>query len=125
MGILKNLIKNSEEKAEFKEKLKNAQQESKINRLIEERQKSSNRRELERYIKEQEEMKIKQTLDQIRKKNNKEMWKSENLILAQPATMLNEDRPILKEKNIFHNNQNMFTKKHSIKNKTDMGFFKW
>jgi hypothetical protein len=40
-------------------------------------------------------------LEKIHKKNNQELWKSKNTILGEKTTMLNNDRPILKEKNIF------------------------
>lgn len=124
MGIIQKLLGKTEEKREFKEKLKAAQEEDKIYNLVEERKKSANKRELERYYREQEEARIKQALDKIHKKGNQEMWKSKNLILGQKTTMLNCDRPILKEKNLFKNNKNIFNKQYAIKNKTDMGFFK-
>jgi len=124
MGIIQRLLGKSDGNKEFKEKFKQAQEEDKIYNLIEERKKSSNKRELERYYKEQEEARIKQALDKIHKKGNEEMWKSKNLILGQKTTMLNCDKPILKEKNIFKGNKNTFTKEYAIKNKTDMGFFK-
>ena len=92
--------------------------------LIEERKKSANRRELERHIHEQEEAQIKASLDKIRKQRNSENWKTKKTILGEKSTILNEGRPILKEKNIFKGNDNLFTKAHAIKNHTDMGFFK-
>lgn len=124
MGILQNMLKGSGKKKEFKEKLRQAQEDLKIEKTLEERSKSSNKRELERYIREKEEEEIKETLNKIRKKQNKDNWKSPKLILKEKTTMLNNDRPILKEKNIFNNNENIFSKKHSIKNKTNMGFWK-
>jgi hypothetical protein len=51
------------------------------------------------------------------------MWKS-NQILKGGTSILKEDRPILQEKNIFKGNPNMFSREHSIKHNTDMGFFK-
>jgi len=71
MGLIQKLLgKTSEDKEGFKKKFKDAQENEKIERLITERNKSSNRRELERYMKEQEESKIKETLDKIHKQNN-------------------------------------------------------
>jgi hypothetical protein len=123
MGIIQRLLGKSEDKVEFKKKFKDAQQDDKVANLLEERKKSSNRRELERYMKEQEEAAIKLELDKIHKKQNSEMWKS-NTVLKGGTIILKEDRPILQEKNIFKNNPNMFTKDHAIKHNTDMGFFK-
>jgi len=113
------LSKMSENKSEFKAKLKQAQEDLKIQKTIEERAKSSNERELERYMKEQRELKIKNELDKIHKTNNSEMWKSKNLILGQKTTILKDDRPILMEKNIFLDNKT----KVPITNKGM--FFKW
>lgn len=104
MGLLQNLVKGLKgDKREFKEKFKAAQEEEKIMTLIEERKKSANKRELERYYKENEEARIKMALDKIHKKQNQEMWKTKKTILGEPTTMLKDDRPILKEKNLFLN----------------------
>ena len=124
MGLLQNLLKGSGKKKEFKEKFRQAQEDAKIERTLEERSKSANRRELERYVREQEEAQIKMTLDKIRKQRNQENWKSKKTILGEKTTILNNERPILQEKKIFMNNSNIFTKKHALKNNTDMGFFK-
>jgi hypothetical protein len=125
MGLLQRLFKGgSEDKKEFKEKFKQAQQDDKVANMLEERKKSSNQRELERYMKEQEESQIKMELDKIHKQQNSENWKSKNSMLKGQTSILKTDRPILKEKNIFNGNPNMFTKEHAIKHNTDMGFFK-
>lgn len=101
MGIIDVIKRMSKDKSEFKAKLKEAQEERRIQNLLNEREKSSNRRELERHMREQEEERIKETLNKIHKHENKELWKSKNQILSKGANMLNDDRPILKEKNIF------------------------
>ena len=103
MGLIKKLLgKSSENKAEFKAKLKNAQEEEKIDRIIRERAKSANQREVERYIKEGEETEYKKILDKLRDEQNSEMWggKGKNVLNSQKS-ILRDDRPILKEKNIF------------------------
>jgi cell shape-determining protein MreC len=125
MGIIQRLFgSKSEENKDFTARFKHAQQERKIEELLTERAKSSNQRELERYTKENEEAQIKEALEHIHKKQNTEMWKSKNSMLIGQKSILKDDRPILQEKNIFKNNPNLFTKKHAIKNHTDMGFFK-
>lgn len=103
MGLIQKLLgKSSENKAEFKSKLKNAQEEEKIDRLIRERAKSANQREVERYIKENEEAEYKKILREIRDKNNSDMWSSKgNMIINNQKSILKDERPILKEKNIF------------------------
>lgn len=102
MGLLKRLLgKTDKDKEEFKMRLKQAQDEDKIMNLIEERKKSANKRELERYMKEREEEQIKNTLNKIHKKENSELWKSKNSILDKGTSILKDDHPILKEKNIF------------------------
>lgn len=124
MGIVQNIVKGMKgNKAEFKEKFRQAQEEDKVYSLIEERKKSSNLRELERYYREGEEARVKVALRKIHDKQNRDNWKS-NPVLKSQKSILANDRPILKEKNIFKGNSNMFTKEHAIKNKTDMGYWK-
>lgn len=98
--------KLGENKRVLKEKLKDAAQERKIQRTLDEREKSSNERELESHVKEAREYHIKKQLDKIRMKKNHENWKGDNF--AGRATILDEGRPILKERNLFTGNKNMF-----------------
>jgi len=119
MGLLQKLLKGGNKK-EFKAKFKAVQEEDRIMEMVEERKKSANRRELERYMKEQEESQIKEALNEINKRRNKENWSSKKKILDGGTSILRDDRPILKEKNIFANNPNMF----KANNKNSMGFFK-
>lgn len=122
MGILQRLLgRTNEDKQKFKEEFKQAEREMKVNTMIEERQKSSNRRELERYMREQEEARIKVELDRIHKQQNHETWKSKNQVLNKGVSMLKDDRPILKEKNIFMDNKN----KVPIQNQRQGMFFRW
>lgn len=111
MGILEKLRRGiSEDKKEFKEKFKNAEQEMRVQKMLEERQKSANQRELERYEKEKFEKEIKNRLDQIHKQQTQQMWKSN--MFKQKTNMLKNDRPILRDdrkilvqKNIFLDNR--------------------
>jgi hypothetical protein len=120
MAIMDMIRKFSGNKSETRSKFKEAQENLKIQQMIEERQKSSNRRELERYYKDKEEAQIKTELDKIRKKQQRDTWSGEGGILREKTTILKEDRPILKEKNIFidHKSDIPFTKKGDM-------FFKW
>lgn len=98
--------KVNEKKAISRQKFKEAEENMKIHRMLEERQKSANRRELERHMKEQEEANIKQTLDTIRTKQQRDVWSGKNSIMNQEMNILKNDKPILKEKNIFMDNKN-------------------
>ena len=112
--------KYNEKKAVTKQRYKEAEDEMRIQRLLEEKQKSSNRRELESHIKEKEEAEIKEALDRIRKKKQQDSWSGKDSIMNSKMNILHEDRPILKEKNIFmdHRNDIPFTAKGDM-------FFKW
>lgn len=95
-----DLIKRwSENKKAKSEKFKQMQEDDKLHEMLEERKKSSNERELERHLKDQREAEIKRQLDMIRKRKNQEAWKGNNF--NNKMTILNNPRPILKEKNIF------------------------
>ena len=108
MGLIQNLLnKSKEDKSEFKEKLKQAQADRKIEKLILEREKSSNERELESHINEQREAAIKEKLQKIHKKKNQQMWKSDKTVIGNKMTILNSGSSILKEKHIFINNPNV------------------
>jgi len=108
MGLLKNLLKkSSENRSEFKEKLKQVQEDRKVENLVLEREKSSNERELESYIEEEREQEIKDQLEKIHKKKNQEIWKSDKTLIGNKMTVLNTGRSILKEKHIFLNNKNI------------------
>jgi len=126
MGIVKKLLSGSnEDKKEFKIKFKQAQQELKIQRLLEERDKSSNQRVLEREIKREAEEELKEEVQKLNMRKTKEAWKGKPIlkghksILGKDTKVLENDRPILGQKNIFLDNKT----KNPI-NKKEM-FFKW
>ena len=104
MGLIDAIRKLGQNKSETKKKFKQLQEDDRLQNMLEERKKSSNRRELEKYIRDQEEMKIKQELDKIHKMQSSESWKGSN-VLGQKTTILKDDRPILMEKNIFLDNK--------------------
>lgn len=106
MGIMDMIRKFSEKKSIDKMKFKEAQSDRKIERLLNEREKSSNERELESIMKQRREDNIKKELDKIHKQQNSEMWKSKHGVLDKGIPITRNDRPILKEKNIFLNNKN-------------------
>ena len=81
----------------------------------------------ESYYKKQREESIKEELDTIHKQQNKDSWKG-TMSLKQ-KDMLKDDRPILKEKNIFMAKQSkgMADNKNKVplQNKRQGMFFRW
>jgi hypothetical protein len=124
MGLLDSIRKWQERKSVKKEKYKEAEEEMKINKLLEERSKSNNKRELERFYREEEEEEIKKALEHIRMKKQRELWSGKNAMINQKTTILDKGNPILKQKNIFKEAPNLFTKQHIKEAHCDMGFFK-
>ena len=106
MGIMDLVRKISEKKHEKSKKFKEMQEDDRLNTMLEERKKSANLRELEKFYKDQEEAKIKLELDKIHKQQNSEMWKSKHGVLDKGISITRNDRPILKEKNIFMDKKN-------------------
>ena len=106
MGLIQNLVKGmGENKKELKQKFKDAQQDLKVRTMLEERSKSANQRELERYVKEEEEKSIKEALEKIRKGQRADAWKGKSILKSQ-KNILHEDMSVLK------GNKNMFKQKN-------------
>lgn len=119
MSIIKKIVNGiSGKDNEFKAKLKQAQEDARIQKIVDQRLKSSNERELEAHMERLREDDIKKKLDQIHKQQTKENWSGKHKILAGKTNIMKTDRPILKEKNIFKHNNN------SGGMRMDMGFFK-
>ena len=98
---------------EVKERFKEAQVEDRINRTVEDRKKSSNERELERYMKEEREKEIKNQLEYFRKKKEKEINYGHNPLNVKNVT--NKcDWEVLKEQNLFNKNKNIFKNQKRI-----------
>lgn len=111
MGLIQKLLRKSgEDKQEFKKRLKEAEMEYKVQKKLEDKLKSSNERELEAHMKKLREDDIKTKLDRIHKQQNKEMWKGKHQILDKGKSILTDDRPLLKEKNIFKSKSNLNNK---------------
>jgi len=87
-------------KIERKEKFKEIDESIRMQKIIEERQKSSNQRELERYIKEEQEKRIKQELEEWRKVRQQEDNYGHNP-LSIPNITNKSSWEVLKEKNMF------------------------
>lgn len=101
------------------------QEQDRLDTMLEERKKSANQRELEKHFKDKQEENIKEQLDVIRKKRNRDTWKGNSIlkggtsILHTDKNALSSGKSILEDKNIFLGNKsNMSIKKQD-------NFFKW
>lgn len=115
MSVMDIVRKWSEKKKEKSLKYKELEEDYKLHKMLEDRQKSSNKRELEDYYKRKEEEAIKRELDAIHKQEAKNHWKTDISMINSQKRILKNDRPILKEKNIFKDNKRIFSKEHSKK----------
>lgn len=95
MGILRDLLDKLREK---RERYKQAEQELTIQKKLQERQLSSNERELTRYMEEERQAKIKQAVEGYRKKKKDEFlygsqgWKDKrNIFKGHQSIMRNEN----------------------------------
>lgn len=115
MGF-KDIINQFGKKAkERKQMIKDLDEKLRIQKLVEDRQKSSNERELERFMKEDREESIKEQLQAMRKKRQKDIAFGHNP-LDTPNITNHTDWEVLKERNLFSGKGNMFTKSKSILN---------
>jgi hypothetical protein len=108
--------KNKERKERFHE----IDEEDRLHTIVEDRKKSSNERELERYLKEEREKKIKEQLEIVRKKRDAEINYLHNPINAKNITN-HSDFNLLKEKKLFSDNKNMFAHNSSVLSRGNLG----
>lgn len=95
------------------EKFKEMQENIRFQKILEQRQKNANERELERFQEEARQEAIKEKLNQFRKMRRTEANKS--TILKSDFNVLHNPHPILRQKNIFstkesHHGGNLFFK---------------
>jgi hypothetical protein len=125
MGIMDAIKRMSKNKNESSQRFKDMQEQDKLETMLIERKKSANQRELERHFREKQENEIKEQLDKIRKKRNKDSWKGNSIlkggksILEDNGKSMSGGKSILKDKNIF-----LDQKANMPITKQDM-FFKW
>lgn len=112
--VFKQLLqKLRESRSDDKELLHQAEREVRIQKIIEEKQKSSNLRELERYMKEDQEQRIKEELDYYRKKRDYDIKFNHNPLNTKNITK-EVEWEVLREKNQFSNNKNLFVGNPSV-----------
>jgi len=125
MGLM-NIIRQWKEKNQQKtEKYKEMEEDYRLRKMLEDRQKSSNERELENYYKKQREEGIKQQVEKIHNKQTKEGWKSKYMygggatVLKQDKNILENNKKLLMNKSVFLDN-----KLNTPMTKQEL-FFKW
>ena len=113
MGF-KDIIKNlGEGQRNRKEMIRQLDEQVRIQKLVEDRQKSSNERELERFEHEDREERIKEALIMMRKKRDQDIKFNHNPLDVQNITN-HTDWEVLKERNQFSGRGNMFTNQQNI-----------
>ena len=105
MGVKEIISGILERQKAKKEKFKEMEEDYLLRKKLEDRMKSSNERELEKYLKDQREKQIKIKVDKIHKQQNHNMWHG-NQILKSDYNILHDDKPILKQQNIFKGKSN-------------------
>jgi hypothetical protein len=95
-----------------KHRFKEMQEEHTLQKKLEQRQKNSNERELERYFEEERQRRMKIQLDNIHKKQRDEFWHDDSIlnqknVFTGGESILNQPSLLKQEGNILKN-QNMF-----------------
>ena len=112
MGIKEILQHFKEGSQRRKEMIKELDERIRIQKIVEDRQKSANERELERYLKEQREARIKKQLDRERKRRERDIKFGHNPLDI--PNIMKAKWEVMKEKNMFQNNQNIFSNQKFI-----------
>jgi len=110
MGLMNIIRRMANKKSERSEKFKQMEEDYRLNKMLMDRQKSSNERELESIMKKRREDNIKQQLDSIHKQQTKDTWSDHSIlkssnILKEDKKIMRDDKPILHQKNIFLDNK--------------------
>ena len=121
MGI-KDLIERTRGRGkERKELLRKMDEQIRAEEILQSRKKSANERELERFWKEDREEKIKIQLSYARKKREDDIRFNHNPLNTK--NIMKAEWEVLKEKNMFSGNKNIFTNQEFI-HKGDRKMFK-
>ena len=95
--MLKELLNKFRER---KAAMSNIDQDYRINKTLEQRRKTADERELERYMEEERQKQISLQLQQIRKKKNEMAWRGENNILNEPNILKGHHSILTDNKNM-------------------------
>jgi len=104
MGFKEILSRIGSKSKERKKALSQLQDQIRLQKIAEDRMKSSNERELERFMNEEREEQIKEQLDFMRKKRQKDIRFNHNPLNVRNITN-RTDWEVLKEKNMFSKNK--------------------
>lgn len=113
MGVKELLASLNEKQKQRKELLHQADQQMQIKRTLQERQKSANERELERFHNEDREELIKRALEVKRREREEDIRLNHNPVDVENITSHSEFE-VLKEKNQFANVPNTFADQGSV-----------
>jgi len=113
MGLKELIHKVSERNKERKEKIRLLDEELRLQKLVQDRMKSANERELERFMKEEREEQIKKALDVMRKRRQHDINFGHNPLDVKNITA-KTDWEVLKERNLFSNTGNIFANQDFI-----------
>ncbi len=102
-----------ERRTEKKELIKRMDEQMRAEEILNERKKSANERELERFLKEKREESIKEQLDQMRKLKQKDIQFQHNPLNVGNITN-HVDWEILRERNMFKGKGNIFSNNEFI-----------
>jgi len=113
MGFKEIISKLGEKQKQRKQLLRAVGEQNRIQKIVEDRTKSSNERELERFMKEERDEMIKEELDIYRKKRDRDIKFGHNPIDT-PNITNHVEWEVLRERNMFTNNNNMFANNEFI-----------
>lgn len=94
-----------------KRKFQETQEDFRISKLVEEREKTANERELERFMEEERQKNIKIHLDSFRKKRQHEI---NSMNILKGKNIFKGHKSILAQPNIFRGNKNLFLHQRSM-----------
>ena len=113
MGFKEIIEKIRENKKRKKAVLTNMEEQMRAREILEDKRKSANERELERYFEEDRQKQIKEKLAFMRKKRDHDIKFNHNPLNVKNITN-STDWEVLKEKNLFKGKSNMFSGQQSI-----------
>lgn len=115
MAISDMIKKMGEKSRERKEKIKALDEDIRLKKLVEDRQKSANERELERFLQEKRESQIKEQLEEMRKQKDMDVKFNHNPVNI-PNVVSKPKWEVMKEKNQFsgRNGKFMFSNQEFI-----------
>ena len=113
MGLADLIRRLGEKNKERKEKIRLLDEEIRLQKLVQDRMKSANERELEKFIEEDRQENINKMLEKMRKKRQQDIAFGHNPLNVKNITAKTEWE-VLKERNMFKGRGNIFTNQNFI-----------